>query len=225
MLLVPTPACGHFFCMKRDSYIFYRSFYDAINKLTEHQQLVLYRAITVYSLEGEEPEFEDNVLEAMFSLIKPQLTANNNRYANGKRGGRPRRNQEETKPKPNENQEETNTKPNENDNENVNENENDIIKPAVSKSIEERDKEFQEKLKPFLDKYGKDTLNKFYLYWSQKNENGKKMLWEMQKVFDIGKRLATWNGKNFAPQQSSNDGLYRNKTNDEWEQAKNNNWI
>ena len=43
-----------------------------------------------------------------------------------------------------------------------------------------------------LKKYGKAVLQEFYNYWSEKKIDGKKMLYEMQKTFDVDKRLATW---------------------------------
>ena len=66
---------------------------------------------------------------AIFKLIRPQVDANNKKYENGKKGGRPAnsaddKNQDETKPKPNDNQSETKPKRNVNDNDNVNVNDN-----------------------------------------------------------------------------------------------------
>ena len=57
---------------------------------------------------------------ALFNALKPQIDANNRKFENGKKGGRPKGNQSITKPKPNNNQSITNPKPNENVNENVN---------------------------------------------------------------------------------------------------------
>lgn len=37
---------------KRDSFVFYRSFYEAINELASEEQLSLYRSIADYSLNG-----------------------------------------------------------------------------------------------------------------------------------------------------------------------------
>lgn len=62
----------------------------------------------------------------------------------------------------------------------------------TSKTIEGRKADFAEKLKLYLDKYGKDMLNNFYLYWTQVNDGGTKMLFERQKAFQIPNRLATW---------------------------------
>lgn len=63
---------------------------------------------------------------------------------------------------------------------------------SVKRTLEERKKDFVERLKPYIGTYGKDMLNDFYRYWAQVNDNGKKMLWEKQKCFEISLRLATW---------------------------------
>jgi hypothetical protein len=39
-------------------------------------------------------------------------------------------------------------------------------------------------------------LKKFFLYWTEKKPKGRKMRFEMVKVFDIERRLTTWNGRN-----------------------------
>lgn len=65
-----------------------------------------------------------------------------------------------------------------------------------TESLEDRKKLFISRLQPYLDKYGRDMLNDFYQYWAQVNENGKKMLWEMQKAFEIPNRLAAWYSRN-----------------------------
>ena len=60
------------------------------------------------------------------------------------------------------------------------------------KSIPDRKQGLKERLYPFLEKYSREMLNDFYSYWTEMNEGGKKMRFEMQKVFDVGRRLATW---------------------------------
>ncbi len=102
----------------RDSFIFYRSFYESIKELDEDSQYRLYKAIMEYEFEEKNSELI-GVSRAIFTLIKPQLEANNKRYENGKKGGRPK-----TKTKPKQNQNKTKTKPNKNENVNVNENKN-----------------------------------------------------------------------------------------------------
>ena len=72
--------------MKRDSFIFYRSFYDALQKFSADVQLALYNAIAGYACYGTEPELEGPA-EGVWILIKPQLDANICRYKNGCKGG------------------------------------------------------------------------------------------------------------------------------------------
>jgi hypothetical protein len=64
-------------------------------------------------------------------------------------------------------------------------------KSKVNK-IKIRKENFKEDLKPFLEIYGKDLLNDFFRYWTETNQGGKKMRFEMEKVFEISKRLKTW---------------------------------
>ena len=102
----------------RDSFIFYRSFYEAIKDLQRDIQGEIYTAIMEYSLYGKETDNLKPVARSIFTLIKPQIDVNNKRFDNGCKGGRPLK--KETKGKPNNNQKETKEKPNDNDNVNDN---------------------------------------------------------------------------------------------------------
>lgn len=76
-----------------------------------------------------------------------------------------------------------------------------------TKNLEFRKNEFKNNLEPFLEIYGKDLLNDFFLYWTEMNQGGKKMRFEMQTVFDIKRRLITWHKNstknNFSPTQKT----------------------
>ena len=125
--------------MKRESFVFYKSFYDSIKELDPSDQVQIYNAIFNYQFENKKIKL-NGVCKSIFTLIIPQLEANNKRYENGKKGGRPS-SQNETETKPNENQNETETKPNNNQNEtklepNVNVNVNDNVKEV--KNVDER---------------------------------------------------------------------------------------
>jgi len=61
-----------------------------------------------------------------------------------------------------------------------------------TKDLEFRKNEFKNNLEPFLEIYGRELLNDFFRYWTEHNPDGKKMRFEMEKVFDISKRLKTW---------------------------------
>lgn len=127
----------------KKSFVFYKSFYDAINVLGEKSQLKLYKSImrlnfndyeTVEDMERLCDEIETDLKQnryvyGTFMSIKPQLLANYKRYSNGikgakygslgaefgKLGGRPK------------------NPPNENVNVNVNVNENSFEKEKKEK--------------------------------------------------------------------------------------------
>lgn len=74
--------------MERDSILFYRSFYEAIQGLQRDIQLEIYTAIMEYGLNGVVPDNLKPVARGMFALMKPVLDTNNVRFENGKKGGR-----------------------------------------------------------------------------------------------------------------------------------------
>lgn len=67
---------------------------------------------------------------------------------------------------------------------------------AIKIAIEDRANEFMGKVAAHIPEYGKEMLRDFFDYWTEMNEGGKKMRFEMQKVFDIAKRLRTWSKNN-----------------------------
>ena len=126
--------------MERESMVFYKSFMEATDDLEPELYKTVIKMVLHYAMEGKEPE-GDTIAKAFFSLIKPQIDANNRRYENGKQGGRksnqaetkvePKPNQTITKGKPSHNQAETKVEPNVNDN--VNDNVN-VLKDIYSRA-------------------------------------------------------------------------------------------
>jgi len=105
----------------RDSFIFYRSFFEATKTLTTEQAADLYYAICSYALDRKELELGP-VQKALFSLIKPQLDANHKRWENGckkkQKVSKPQAKRKQKRSKPEAN---VNVNVNVNDNVNVNE--------------------------------------------------------------------------------------------------------
>jgi len=176
--------------MKRESFIFYRSFYEAICELPENNQLELYNAILLYSLEFKEPKLT-GISRTIWILIKPQIDANNKRYINGckgsvhgNKGGRPlkiktpKQTPNKTPKKPLSNKPKT-----PNDNVNVNDN------------------ELYTQLKSFVSEYGKDMIREFYDYWSEPNKKGK-LKYELERTWDLSRRLKRWSGNNFGKKET-----------------------
>lgn len=93
--------------------VFYASWLDAVRALPKAMQGDVLLSILEYGIEGKTVCKQGSVAAAMLTMVKPIIDANNKRYENGCRGGRPKsdqkpnRNQTETKLKPNENQSET----------------------------------------------------------------------------------------------------------------------
>lgn len=116
--------------MERNSFIFYKSFYEASKYLSDEEKWKLFDMICQYWLYGDEIE-GDWSSKGMFMLIKPQLDANNKRYLNWCKWWAPEWNnnakkeaddkEKITKKQPKNNQKQ----PNDNDNDNVNDNVND----------------------------------------------------------------------------------------------------
>lgn len=84
--------------MDRESFIFYRSFYEAIKCMPQDVQAEIYPAICEYALFGKMPKNLSDMARGMFTLIKPNIDVNTTRYENGKkgaqygkRGGRPKK--------------------------------------------------------------------------------------------------------------------------------------
>ena len=159
----------------RDSMVFYKSFREAIKRLSPEDQLKAYDAIFDYAFEGKETN--EGIVSAILLMAKPQIDANNQRYENGRKGGRPK-----TEPKPNDNQTETEPKPNKTNHEpNVNVNDNDNVNDnniscapeshgKEKKAIDERKmRNFEIIYKAYPKKKGKQGAIKHYLGWiSQK---------------------------------------------------------
>lgn len=79
--------------------------------------------------------------------------------------------------------------------------------------LEERKKEFYEKVgRLYMNTYSKQMLLEFCDYWTEHNDGGKKMRHEMEKVFNLGRRLSTWKRNtlkfNNDKQPITNEGLF-----------------
>jgi len=85
----------------------------------------------------------------------------------------------------------------------INNSKNGDKSPTLASTLESRKNKFIEDLKPFVDTYGKEMIRKFFDYWSELNKSQTKMRWELEKTFEIKKRLATWSSrdKTFSPKQ------------------------
>jgi len=70
-----------------------------------------------------------------------------------------------------------------------------------SKSIEERIIDFSKSIQS-IEGINDEDKKAFFLYWTEKNKSGSKYRAEMEKTFDISRRLKRWSSNNFNKQKS-----------------------
>jgi len=58
-------------------------------------------------------------------------------------------------------------------------------------NLTQRDAIFKEDVNAFIE-YDPKLKEDFYLYWSEPNHKKTKMKWEMEKTWDLSRRLRTW---------------------------------
>jgi hypothetical protein len=69
-----------------DSFVFYRSFYEAIKDETDDVIASCVKALCTYALDDEEPELDAST-RIFFRLVKAQIDANNRKRESGRKGG------------------------------------------------------------------------------------------------------------------------------------------
>ena len=70
-------------------------------------------------------------------------------------------------------------------------------------AIKDRKQTFVALIQKHSAGYDRAMLNEFYSYWTEMNEGGKKMRYEMQRVFDVKRRLKTWHQKDLETKKRS----------------------
>ncbi len=63
---------------------------------------------------------------------------------------------------------------------------------AKAATLEQRTKVFYDALVPFVEVYGKEMIRAFYNYWTEPNKSKTKMRFELEKTWDVSRRLVTW---------------------------------
>ena len=76
--------------MVTDSFIFYRSFYDAINDVPEEERLIIYEAIFALVFDKKDPDLI-GMPATLMKLMKPVIEASVANRLNGGKGGRPKK--------------------------------------------------------------------------------------------------------------------------------------
>lgn len=79
---------------------------------------------------------------------------------------------------------------------------------VITPSLSDRKDLFMKSLAEYVNEFSKETVRAFFDYWTECNEGGKKMRFEMEKVFERKKRLTTWKQreKNYNGANKQNSG-------------------
>lgn len=221
----------------KKSFILYADLKHTLAKVPDDVAGRLFKVILEYVNDNNPVIENDLLLEVLFEPIKQTLKRDLQRWEqfrikqseNGKKGGRPPKEEIPTTIKPtteiidnqtnDSKEEESETNPKNpslldesqkslsvsvNVNDNVNVTANDIvIVNKVKNNIEERKLKFADTLKPYLFAYGKDMLNDFYLYWTQPNKSNTKFKQELEKTWSLEYRLSTWSKNDFKNKEKS----------------------
>ena len=207
----------------KKSIIIYADCIAILEELTNEQAGRLFKAILSYV--NEEPATEivgDPAVRMAFTVLKNQIDRDSERYAERCEKNRQiaierERRRKELRAQTSTNVHEraqTNTNVTYNDNDSDNDNEStkvDNIKKTPtnvggkeiaaavaathSKSVSDRQKAFYNTLIPFVGKYPNEMLRTFYDYWSEPNRSNTKMRMELERTWDLSRRLATWHKK------------------------------
>lgn len=186
----------------KKSFILYTDLIHTVDKLPDDKAGILFKHLLKY-VNDENPKTDDLIVEIAFEPIKHQLKRDLKKFEEikekrseiGRLGGI-KSAEQRSKNKQNE--------PNEaiasfaQANQAVNDTVTVTVNDTVKKNnIEERKLKFADTIKPFLSTYGRDMLSDFYKYWTEPNKSGTKFKQEMQKTWDVSRRLETWSRNDF----------------------------
>lgn len=202
----------------KKSFIAYVDWKETFDSLPDDMAGKLIKHLFAY-VNDENPISDSLLIRAVFANIKTTLKRDLKKYETikekrveagrlgGIKSGEARREQNEaneanaSKTKQNEANEAVSV------NDNVNDNEYNNKAHKKDKNI--RELEFRKEASTFTT-YPQTMIDEFCDYWTESNKDGVKMKYEMQKIFDLSRRLATWNRNNFkkpAPKQETPDKL------------------
>ena len=80
-------------------------------------------------------------------------------------------------------------------------------KAAAKAATLSRKEVFGKSLIPFMEKYPKEMIRGFFDYWSELNKSETKMRFELEKTWEVSKRLSTWANREKTTTKKSEIGI------------------
>lgn len=187
----------------KKGFLIYKSLYEPIKDFTREQKGELLEAIFEYQISGEITEGLTPIVNMAFLFFKNQFDIDNEKYE--ERCEKAKKSAEARWKKNNANASESiptdqsHTKDADKRNK-IQDTSNKIqvtsnkIEGVKKPSLKTRAFDFICKVKEYQDEVGMspEEANSFSEYWTEHNEGGQKMLFEMKKTFSIKRRMVTW---------------------------------
>ena len=191
--------------MKLKTFLLYAEAAPQIDLLSNEEAGQLFKALFHYVADGTELVTDNRVLAMTFAVFKAQIDRGATKYeetcrkrteAINKRWERYKSIQMNTNEYNSieENTNEGNNNPNPKPNpQNKKESTKKKIDAATAAArLNERKEDFYNSLVPFVTQYGKEMVRAFFDYWSEPNKSNSKMRFELERTWDLSRRLSTW---------------------------------
>lgn len=162
----------------KNNFIFRKEWRDATFWLSDSMRLQFYEAVIEYGFSGKVPELSPLLMRA-FNIAKEDID---------KEQAEEKDDESEKEPADDEDVPDAGDKP-------KNKPKTVAIPPgniAKKENIKKREQDFYETLVPFFDDYGKEMVEAFFRYWSEPNKSLTRMRFELEKTWDVKRRLRTW---------------------------------
>lgn len=191
--------------MKLKTFLLYAEAAPQIDLLSDEEAGQLFKALFHYVADGEELVTNNRVLAMTFAVFKAQIDRGAEKYeetcrkrteAINKRWERYRSIQENTNEynsiEKNTNEGNNNPNPNPKPQNKKESTKKKIDAATAAARLNERKEDFYNSLIPYVTQYGKDMVRAFFDYWSEPNKSNSKMRFELERTWDLSRRLGTW---------------------------------
>lgn len=211
--------------MEKQTFILYVESANQVDILTDEEAGQLLKALFRYVSDGEMLVTENRTLAIVFSAIKTRIDRDSAKYAEicvkRKKAAEKKWAISKCIQKhplaSNTMQMDANGGDSDYYNDNVNDNEieNDVLNENYNSDTQEafphsdieiRKEHFYHSLMPFVGQYGDDMIADFFDYWSEPNRSNTKMRFELEKTWDVSRRLRRWAAQDNNYQQFKTHG-------------------
>ena len=200
--------------MAKETFVFRKEWKDAISGLPDEVRLEIYEAIIEYGTSGKLSVLKPMAMLA-FNFAKVSIDKDSERYSqiSQKRANAAKKRNSANSANAANASSRHGDKESERDSGMSSSNEEQKKEPpkggkkdaaTAAARLNERKEDFYNTLIPFVAKYGKEMVRAFFDYWSEPNKSNSKMRYELERTWDLARRLGTW---------ASRDNQFNNRSN------------